>query len=168
MGLEIERKFLLPEYPAQLIQEGTLSVANVEIIEQTYLAIDDGEELRVRKIRNPETGEVHYTHTYKNGKGISREEIEYNISQGLYEQLIQAFDLVPLVKKRITGVWQGINIEIDVYSQLELSVVEVEFDSYDAAISFSPPGWFGKDVSDVKEYRNKVVWLELQKKKTSG
>lgn len=162
MALEIERKFILPVYPDELINEGKLTVVNMQLIEQTYLAMDDGEELRVRKITDLDSDEVEYTHTYKNGKGISREEIEYSISKGLYEQLIKAVNAIPLLKKRVTGEWDGILVEIDIYEQLELSVVEVEFDSYEEAVSFVPPHWFGKDVSEERRYRNKVVWIELQ------
>lgn len=162
MAMEIERKFLLPEYPEQLFQEGELKVLSEQMIDQTYLAIDGGEELRVRKLRDLRTGEVTYTHTYKNGKGISREEIEYGISEGLYVQLTEALRLIPLIKKRITADWNGVTVEIDVYTQLELSVLEVEFDSLAEAEAFVPPDWFGRDVSEERQYSNKVVWKALQ------
>lgn len=164
MALEIERKFLLPEYPQQLIQEGQLKILTRHSIDQTYLAIDGGQELRVRKITDLDSGEVTYTHTFKDGKGISREEIEYFISEGLYNQMIEAVKMIPLVKERTTGVWNGITIEIDVYTQLKLSVLEVEFDSLEEAESFDAPEWFGKDVSVERQYSNKTVWKELQNK----
>ncbi|MRN51437.1 CYTH domain-containing protein [Paenibacillus monticola] len=164
MALEIERKFLLPEYPQQLIQEGQLKILTRHSIDQTYLAIDGGQELRVRKITDLDSGEVTYTHTFKDGKGISREEIEYFISEGLYNQMIEAVKMIPLVKERTTGVWNGTTIEIDVYTQLKLSVLEVEFDSLEEAESFDAPEWFGKDVSVERQYSNKTVWKELQNK----
>jgi len=164
MAMEIERKFLLPEYPEQLIQNGDLKIVTEQNIDQTYLAIEDGQELRVRKITDLSTGEVTFTHTFKDGKGISRQEIEYFISEGLYNQMIEAFKAVPLVKKRITGVWNGTTVEIDLYTQLELSVLEVEFDSLEEAESFIAPEWFGEDVSTERKYSNKTVWKELQNK----
>lgn len=164
MALEIERKFLLPEFPEQLIEEGQLKIVTRHSIDQTYLAIDGGQELRVRKITDLDTGEVTFTHTFKNGKGIKREEIEYFISEGLYNQMIEAVNAVALVKERITAVWNGITVEIDVYSQLQLSVLEVEFESLEEAESFTAPEWFGKDVSTEKKYSNKTVWKELQNK----
>ncbi|MFD1775381.1 CYTH domain-containing protein [Paenibacillus rhizophilus] len=163
MEMEIERKFLLPEFPQQLVQEGKLNIHSRQRIEQTYLAMDGPQELRVRKIENLASGEVHYTHTFKNGLGISREEIEYDISQGLYEQMIRAVRAVPLIKERITGEWNGVTVEIDIYDQLKLSVVEVEFHSLEEAQSFEAPEWFGQDVSEEKKYSNKTVWKELQK-----
>ncbi|AIQ67055.1 CYTH domain-containing protein [Paenibacillus graminis] len=162
MDMEIERKFLLPEYPERLIQEGRVQVITRHSIDQTYLAIEDGQELRVRKITDLDSGEITYTHTFKDGKGISRKEIEYSISEGLYNQMIEAVKAVPLVKTRITGIWNGVTVEIDLYTQLELAVLEVEFDSLEAAESFVAPEWFGKDVSVEKKYSNKTVWKELQ------
>ncbi|MCL6605560.1 MAG: CYTH domain-containing protein [Paenibacillus sp.] len=164
MALEIERKFLLPEYPEQLINDGEIKIMTSQNIDQTYLAIDGGQELRVRKITDLDSGEVTYTHTFKDGKGISREEIEYFISEGLYNQMIEAVNAVPLIKKRLTGIWNGTTIEIDVYNQLELSVLEVEFDSLEEAESFNAPEWFGEDVSTERKYSNKTVWKELQDK----
>jgi adenylate cyclase len=164
MALEIERKFLLPEYPEQLIHTGELKVITRQSMDQTYLAIDGGQELRVRKITDLASGEVTFTHTFKDGKGISREEIEYFISEGLYTQMIKAVKAVPLIKERITAEWNGITVEIDVYTQLELSVLEVEFSSLEEAESFNPPEWFGKDVSTERQYSNKTVWKELQNK----
>ncbi|WP_019913444.1 CYTH domain-containing protein [Paenibacillus sp. HW567] len=164
MGMEIERKFLLPEYPEGLIAEGQVKVLTRHSIDQTYLAMEDGQELRVRKITDLDSGEITYTHTFKDGKGISRKEIEYYISEGLYNQMIEAVKAVPLVKTRITGLWNGTTIEIDLYTQLELTVLEVEFDSMEEAESFAAPEWFGKDISVEKKYSNKTVWKDLQNK----
>lgn len=165
MALEIERKFLLPEFPEQLIQSGELKVVTRHNIDQTYLAIDGAQELRVRKITDLASGEVTFTHTFKNGIEIKREEIEYFISEGLYNQMIEAVNAIALVKERITAVWNNTTVEIDIYSQLKLSVLEVEFESLEEAESFVAPAWFGKDVSTEWQYSNKVVWKELQNKK---
>lgn len=164
MAMEIELKFLLPEYPEQLIEGGELKVITRHSIDQTYLAIEDGQELRVRKITDLDSGEVTFTHTFKDGKGISRKEIEYDISEGLYNQMIDAVKAIPLVKTRTTAVWNGITVEIDIYTQLQLTVIEVEFDSLEEAESFKAPEWFGEDVSTERKYSNKTVWKELQKK----
>lgn len=164
MSMEIELKFLLPEYPEQLIEGGELKVITRHSIDQTYLAIEDGQELRVRKITDLDSGEVTFTHTFKDGKGISRKEIEYDISEGLYNQMIEAVKAIPLVKTRTTAVWNGITVEIDIYTQLQLTVIEVEFDSLEEAESFKAPEWFGEDVSTERKYSNKTVWKELQKK----
>lgn len=165
MPLEIERKFLLPEYPKALIEEGSIVIVKEQVIDQTYLALDGDQELRVRKIKDLATGNVTYTHTYKRGFGLSREEVEYDISAGLYEQMIHSRGAIPLVKKRITAQWNGILIEIDDYRQIDMLVLEVEFASEEEANGFVAPDWFGRDISTDKQYSNKKVWRELQRKK---
>ncbi|UQZ34923.1 adenylate cyclase [Paenibacillus sp. PK3_47] len=162
MGMEIERKFLLPEFPEQLIEDGRLKVLTRHSIDQTYLAIEDGQELRVRKITDLDSGEITYTHTFKDGKGISRKEIEYDISEGIYTQMMDAVQAVPLVKTRTTAEWDGTTVEIDEYTQLSLTVIEVEFESLEEAEAFEAPEWFGLDVSVEKQYSNKTVWKKLQ------
>ncbi|MGF7048136.1 CYTH domain-containing protein [Paenibacillus sp. DS2015] len=162
MSLEIERKFLLPEVPHDLIKQGVLSVRSEQRIEQTYLAMDDNQELRVRRIVDIPSGVVEHTHTFKVGNGLSREEIEYGISESIYKQITQAFRAIPLTKTRITAMWGDIVIEIDCYDQIKLTVVEVEFNSLEDATGFVAPVWFGKDISADKQYSNKKVWKELQ------
>ncbi|MGM0884851.1 MAG: CYTH domain-containing protein [Bacillota bacterium] len=164
MSLEIERKFLLAELPSVIIEEQKLKVLSEQRIEQTYLAIDETQELRVRRIVDLASGEVSFTHTFKLGNGLSREEIEYSISEGIYDQVIKAFGFVPLTKNRITAEWDGSIIEIDIYDQIELAVLEVEFDSEEAANAFAAPDWFGRDISSERQYSNKKVWRELQLK----
>jgi adenylate cyclase len=167
MSLEIERKFLLSKFPDVLVQKGILQIRSEKRIEQTYLALDVTQELRVRRIVDLITGEVEFTHTFKRGNGLVREEIEYCISDKIYEQIIQAFGAVPLTKNRITAAWGEILIEIDCYDQIELTVIEVEFESVEEAIAFEAPDWFGQDISSEKQYSNKKVWKELQRKITN-
>ena len=164
MALEIERKFLLAEFPDSLVREGEIVSVKEQRIEQTYLAIDDTQELRVRKIKDLASGELEFTHTFKNGNGLVREEIEYAISESLYEQLMKASGAIPLTKVRTTAEWGGMTVEIDTYDQLELRVLEIEFYSEEAATRFQAPDWFGPDISSTKQYSNKTVWKKLQER----
>lgn len=165
MAQEIERKFLLSQLPDAMFNEGQLVVRAEQRIEQTYLAIDESQELRVRKITDTRSGELSFTHTFKRGGGLVREEIEYSISEGLYDQLIQAHRAVPLIKVRISVEWEGRIVEIDVYEQFDLSVLEVEFESEEEAMRFAAPDWFGPEISTMKQYSNKTVWRQLQAQK---
>ncbi|CAM4224597.1 CYTH domain-containing protein [Paenibacillus macerans] len=162
MPLEIERKFLLPEYPEELIRTGELIIRSEQEIDQTYLALHEDQELRVRKIRDAASGNVTFTHTFKKGFGLSREEVEVSISEGLYEQITGIHRAIPLTKRRVTAEWNGIVLEIDRYDQIDLMVLEVEFASETEAREFQPPQWFGPDISTDKRYSNKKVWRELQ------
>lgn len=162
MALEIERKFLIAADPAELIRDGVINALKEQRIEQTYLAIDETQELRVRRITDLGSGEVTHTHTFKNGNGLVREEVEYGISGGIYEQIVTAFGFHPLTKNRITALWNGTTVEIDIYDQLRLSVLEVEFGTLEEANAFRAPDWFGEDISSRKQYSNKTVWKQLQ------
>ena len=164
MNVEIERKYLLTVDPRQLVEAGVIQFIQEERIEQTYIAMDENQELRVRRLVNISNGEVSYTHTFKNGVGLAREEVEYSISQTIYEQVMQAFGYVPLTKNRITAKFEGITVEIDIYDQVQFTVVEVEFTSMEEADSFIPPQWFGEEISFNKQYSNKAVWKQLQHK----
>ncbi|WP_068787183.1 CYTH domain-containing protein [Paenibacillus phocaensis] len=165
MPLEIERKFLLPAYPEHWIQKGELMVRSEHAIDQTYLALHEDQELRVRRIEDLHTGEVQYTHTFKRGFGLSREEVEVSISEGLYSQIIGIHQAIPLTKRRVTAEWDKHTVEIDLYDQIDFIVLEVEFGSEEEAQSFVPPDWFGPDISTDKRYSNKKVWSDLQRRK---
>jgi len=162
MALEVERKFLLRAYPEDQIADGTLAVQKVYHIDQTYLALSDGEELRVRRLKDAATGETKYVLTYKSGFGLVRQEVEQPISSKLYDELMSKVRLNPLIKERtIARMPDGMTVEIDRYSQFSLIVVEVEFASEEEALNFTPPDWFGEDISSSKLYSNKQLWKKL-------
>jgi len=162
MALEVERKFLLSAYPEDRIADGTLVVQKICHIDQTYLAISDGEELRARRLIDAASGEAEYVLTYKSGFGLVRQEVEQPISGKLYEELMAKVRLNPLIKERtVARTTDGLIVEIDRYSQFSLIVVEVEFASEDEATSFTPPDWFGEDISSSKLYSNKQLWKKL-------
>nr|WP_020618184.1 CYTH domain-containing protein [Paenibacillus daejeonensis] len=161
MAQEIERKWLLDRLPGDLAASGALTVIGEQRIAQTYLAIHDGEELRIRAITDLHSGEIIHTHTFKRGLGISREEIEYTIAEGIYEQMMRMSGTTPLIKVRTTADAGPFQLEIDRYEQLDLTVVEVEFDSVAEAERFEPPAWFGQEISTDRRYSNKKVWQDL-------
>ena len=143
--MEIERKFLvkkLPEhleqYPFQEIEQGYLNTAPV---------------VRVRK-----EGDSCYL-TYK-GKGLlSREEYNLPLDQSSYDHLIAKADGVILTKRRYRiPFFQGreYTIELDIFSGAYkgLILAEVEFESEIEARAFTPPEWFGRDVTFSGEFQN--------------
>lgn len=165
MALEIERKYLLEQNVEQLVQQGVLSLKSEHRIEQTYIAMDENQELRVRRLVDLATDEVSYTHTFKNGIGLAREEVEYNITAVIYEQIMDAFGYVPLTKNRITAQCDTGIVEIDIYDQVQFTVVEVEFESLVEANAFVAPAWFGEEISFNKKYSNKAIWKQLQEQR---
>ncbi|KIL40819.1 hypothetical protein SD70_11355 [Gordoniibacillus kamchatkensis] len=161
MSREIERKYLLSAAADDVLKRQDVTFVSREYMYQTYLAYAGDQELRIRKIVAPD-GAVRFTHTFKAGHGMSREEIEYAISEDIYEQLLRRLNAVPLEKVRTTVESGGLRCEIDEYKQVQLAVVEVEFTDEDAARAFQPPAWFGRELGAEEEFRNKTLWLKLQ------
>ncbi|UKS27571.1 CYTH domain-containing protein [Paenibacillus sp. HWE-109] len=162
MGSEIERKFLLPAFPTEELNREEVKLVSKQYIYQTYLAFSEDQEIRVRHLVDS-SGSDYFTHTFKSGHGLVREEIEYSISESVYKQLLERTGLIPLEKIRTTLAYKELQFEIDEYKQVDLMVVEVEFDDLGAAQRFEIPAWFGRELGQEEEFRNKSMWVALQK-----
>ncbi len=143
--MEIERKFLIKQIP-----EGCTSFPCRQI-EQAYLNTDP--VVRVRRDNDD------YYLTYK-GKGLlSREEYNLPLNKEAYEHLLAKADGIILTKKRYMIPVPGndhLTIELDVFEGHYdgLILAEVEFASEEEAKAFTPPAWFGEDVTFSGEYHN--------------
>lgn len=146
---EIEKKYLVANLP-----ENLESFPHVEI-SQSYVAIseDNREEVRVRK------ADDFYYLTVKRGNGLDREEVETCISKDTYEVLVPHASGKTVEKTRYKIPFEKYTIELDVYhgAQEGFLSVEVEFESIEESETFSPPDWFGEDVTGKKEYSNRVM-----------
>jgi CYTH domain-containing protein/CHAD domain-containing protein len=148
MPSEIERKFLLEQLPAELEQSPAVD------IEQGYLAVTKNTEVRVRR-----HGEG-FSLTLKRGAGEEREEIEVELDRRQFEALWEATDGSRLTKRRyLVSLGDRVSAEVDVYfgSLAGLRVAEVEFPSREAAASFQPPDWFGREVTGHRGYANQAL-----------
>ena len=146
MGREIERKFLLEALP-----DGAED-AEVRHLEQGYLALEpDGQEVRLRR------SDEAYLLTVKTGGELTRGEYETKLDKGQFEALWPATEGRRLRKDRYLLEYQGRTVEIDVYHQplRGLIVAEIEFPSKEAAGAFDPPGWMGREVTDVNFLKNR-------------
>ena len=149
--MEIERKFLIASLP-------DLSDCEFAEIEQSYIDFgENGEpECRIRKlIKN---GSTEYFYTEKGNGDLCREEDEYEISAYSYEKLKELVISNTVEKKRYYFVISSnLTAEIDIYggSLSGLTVAEVEFSSPEESESFTPPEWFGEEITYDKTYRNK-------------
>jgi CYTH domain-containing protein len=145
-AIEIERKFLVTQRPADL--ERWPSTA----MEQGYVAIaDDGTEVRVRR----RTGSVALT--VKSGGGRTRVEEEIEIEPDRFERLWPLTEGRRIQKTRYQiPADGGLTIELDVYegALAGLVVAEVEFATEDAADAFQAPDWFGPEVTEDQRYKN--------------
>ncbi len=145
MAREIERKFLLKHLPADLRR------FRRQLIEQGYLvAKRDGTQVRLRRV-----GRRHSL-TLKQGRGLSRDEIEAPLTRAQFQQLWPATAGFRLKKIRYEVPFGKHKIEIDVYAESNkgLVVAEVEFPNARACKLFRAPEWFGREVSGEWRYSN--------------
>lgn len=148
MPSEIERKFLLEQLPAELEQSLAAD------IEQGYLAVTKNSEVRVRR-----HGEG-FALTFKRGTGEEREEIEIELDRRQFQALWEATEGSRLTKRRyLVPLGDRVSAEVDVYfgSLAGLRVAEVEFPSREAAASFRPPAWFGREVTGDRRFANQTL-----------
>ena len=149
--MEIERKYLVRELPGDLD-----SYPHTEI-EQGYLCTSP--TLRIRRM-----GDVFILtvkeHIVGSSTAIQNREEEFTMLRDSYERLKTKCDgnLVSKTRYRIP-LADGLTAELDIFHGVHqgLCIVEVEFPSVEAADTFTPPVWFGDDVSTDPRYRNS--WL---------
>ena len=126
MALEIERKFLIEMPDLNWIVENT--ECKIAYIVQTYLGKNEsgfGNRVRRMKIGN----EVKYYHTAKKSvSGITRIEIEKEISKAEYERFLEKKSkVISLKKTRYIVKGNGIKYEIDIYTFWKTTaIMEVE------------------------------------------
>lgn len=146
MATEIERKFIAEGLPTNGVGSGIA-------IRQGYIAEDGDAEVRVR------ITETTATVTVKVGRGRSRTEVELDVAAADAEQLWAHTEGRRIEKVRHTVAVGGAMADVDVYggALAGLVVVEVEFESESAADSFTPPPWFGRELTGDKRWSNAAL-----------
>jgi adenylate cyclase len=146
-GTEIERKFLLHGLPS------VLAFARRKPIRQGYVALDGDTEVRVR--RTPAGS----TLTIKRGSGEVRLEEELELEPRQADALWELTDGRRLEKTRREMRVDGAEATVDEYSGAldGLVVAEVEFEDEAAARAFTPPPWFGREVTGEPGYANRSL-----------
>ena len=97
--------------------------------------------------------------TVKTGEGKVRQETNSKSNQETYDRELDNRTGDLLVKTRCLISFKGYTIEVDVFEGMlsGLIIAEVEFDNLAEANEFTPPSWFGEEISDRKDYRNKSL-----------
>lgn len=144
--VERERKFLVADVPDH-------ASPGVEL-RQGYLAIDHPVSVRIR-----DAGDEGCTLTVKAGSGATRAELEWEIARDTFDVLWGHTGRRRIAKTRYRLPHDGHTIELDVFHDAldGLVVAEVEFADERALDAFSPPDWFGEEVTDDHRYTN--AWL---------
>ena len=141
--MEIERKYLVRETPAEL------ALCKKQHIAQGYLCTDP--VVRIRRSNDD------YILTYKGSGLMVREEYNLPLTETAYNSLITKIEGRLIEKTRyLIPLSDGLTAELDVFSGdlTGLIVVEVEFSSVEEANAFTPPDWFGADVTARAEFQN--------------
>ncbi|CUH75361.1 hypothetical protein TRM7557_00348 [Tritonibacter multivorans] len=146
--IEIERKFLVQKLPP-------LSGAVSAVVRQGYVTRpEDSVSLRLRQ-----KGDTYFL-TVKDGEGMVRAERETEISKAQFTLFWPLSEGRRLEKTRWTGLLPtGEVFELDLFQGplAGLCLVEVEFDSPEAAAAFQPPEWFGRDVTEDPAFGNRAL-----------
>ena len=144
--MEIERKFLIKEIPFKLDSFKSRK------IEQAYLCTEP--VVRIRRDNDD------YYLTYKSKGLIAREEYNLPLTPESYSHLLAKADGNIITKTRYEiPTDNNLLIELDVFEGRfdGLILAEVEFESLEAATSYTPPEWFSEDVSNSTKYHNSTM-----------
>ncbi len=142
--MEIERKFMIASLPENLDDYPS------EEIEQVYLSRNP--TVRVRRYGDK------YILTIK-GKGkLSHEEYELDLNPDSYAHLFEKHDGFVIRKRRYRIPYGPYTIELDrFFEPVTVTYAEVEFTSEEEALAFTPPEWFGTDLTDLDGYTNAFI-----------
>lgn len=157
--MEIERKYLVAKLPDNLEQ-----FSHIEI-EQAYLCTSP--TLRIRRMGDSYILTVKERITSSSSAIHNREE-EFTLSPQSFQHLLSKCDTGRVAKTRyridlfqLTGNenYRNLTAELDVFHGRHngLLLVEVEFPNTESANRFTPPEWFGEDVSSDPCYRNSFL-----------
>lgn len=144
--MEIERKFKIRQFP------GELGGYAFQKIEQAYLCVDP-----VVRIRRQDD---QYILTYKSTGMMAREEYNLPLTQKAYMHLKPKADGIILSKTRYLIPLPGnLTAELDIFDDPYegLIIAEVEFQSVEEANAFTPPHWFGEEVTYSGQYHNSAL-----------
>lgn len=144
--MEIERKFLINTLPENLSQYPFRQ------LEQGYLCTEP-----VVRIRREDDN---YYLTYKSKGLMVREEYNLPLTQNAYRHLLPKIDGILITKKRyLIPLSEKLTIELDIFEDelAPLLLAEVEFSSEEEADNFTPPEWFGEEVTYSTQYHNSTL-----------
>jgi CYTH domain-containing protein len=140
--IEIERRFLVDRLPDELPEPVQVEQAYISTVPVSVRARLIGD----RRVL-----------TIKSGQGLERMEIEHDLTPEEFDALWRLPNELRISKRRHRiDLGNGLTAELDLFDGALTGrrLVEVEFDSVDAAHAFTPPAWFGREVTDDGRYTN--------------
>lgn len=148
--MEIERKFLVDDLP-----DG-LEWLDERALRQGYVALDGATEVRVRD------DDGVWLLTIKHGGGLVRVEEDFEVDDRRGETLWALTEGRRVCKRRRRMPYGGAMLEIDVFEGdlAGLVVAEAEFADEAVAMAFTPPDWFGREVTDDPAFKNRALAVD--------
>lgn len=146
--MEIERKFLIKK---EALPQNLEQYPHSQL-EQAYVLTEP--VLRIRKKNNQ------YILTYKGQGLMSREEVEFPLTEEAYGKLLTKTDGNIISKIRyLLPEKENLTIELDIFSGIfdGLHIAEVEFPDEESALSYNAPDWFGPDVTNENTFHNSTL-----------
>jgi len=135
-----------------------------EVSYQSYISINP--EVRIRKrinlslFGNEES--VNYKLCFKSDGDLSREEVEVDITEDKYYNLLHMISGEPIKKEyRQFNIYDTYIAECSIVDN-DWMYAEVEFNSEEDANNFIPPDWFGEEVTYDKNYKMKNYWKQTR------
>ena len=144
--MEIEKKYLITSLPQHLEDYPH------DRISQAYVSTNP--VIRIRKLNDE------YILTVKSSGLMVREEHEYPISEESFNNLLTKTEgnIIKKTRYRIPEK-DGLTIELDIFEGAFEGMVmaEVEFNDINQAQTYTPPGWFGKEVTKDHRFHNSYL-----------
>lgn len=154
---EIERKFLIDSFPADIPLKSACQVY------QAYLSFDP--EVRIRRAVQ-DGRDIACSLTVKSGDGLVRREVRLELSRAQFDALSELIEQ-PFITKdyRVYQLPGGLELEcslVDKGMRSEFMYAEIEFPSVEAARQFAPLPCFRQEVTDSPIYRMKNYWKKTR------
>ena len=157
MSLEIERKFMIDRFPEHL------KLLCSAYIEQGYVCANP--EVRVRHGIDEMTGKENYTLTIKGDGTLSRPEMETDVEQSFYDEVVSLINKPMITKKYRCYDFEGHRLEVslvDEGTEHEFCYAEIEFPSEEEANAFVKPNFLGEEVTNDEDGKMITYWMETR------
>lgn len=153
MAKEIERKFLEnKDYVGEIDLKCEASIT------QGYLIAQDGTSIRIRRCIDGLNEE--YYCTFKYGSGISRDEIEFILTEDAWSALYPHCIGNIIHKERLTTTYDGKVYSYDIFGGDLQGLVLIEVELEDENEDINLPAWVGKEVTNDKRYTNASLAID--------
>jgi CYTH domain-containing protein len=138
----VKRKWLIKELPK-------IEIKYLEKIETCYVSFQP--EVKLKKITMQ--GNINYYLIVRN-IGVYK---KMQITKFQYDELVDASVSDMLVKTRTKYSVNGLNVSVDNYLNFteKLTLANITFKCEDESEEFIPPQWFGREVTDVENFKTK-------------